>query len=123
VGSGDAGGLAAFDAYIEQDHVAVKFITLSCSGDCATVEAVGTGGYAPYTFKWDDGTTNATRQVCPASSTNYSVKVTDTGTSGELARAPETVQVPLTADVLTCPTREVRLHKSRSTADFRVASP
>ena len=31
------------------------------------------------------------------------MKVTDTGTSGELARAPETVQVPLTANVLACP--------------------
>src|ERR1700722_12199009 len=39
---GDAGGLAALDAYIERDQVAVKFVTLNCSGDCATVEAVGT---------------------------------------------------------------------------------
>jgi hypothetical protein len=31
------------------------------------------------------------------------VKVTDTGTSGELARPAETVQVPLTASVLSCP--------------------
>jgi hypothetical protein len=99
----DASGANTLDAYIEQGHVAVKFITLSCSGDCATVEAVGTGGHPPYTFKWDDDSTTATRQVCPTASTNYSVRVTDTGMSGELARAPETVQVPLTANVLACP--------------------
>jgi hypothetical protein len=100
---GDARGQAGLDAYVEQNQVEVKIVTLSCSGDCATVQAVGTGGYPPYTFTWDDGSTSATRQVCPTSSTSYSVKVTDTGTSGELARAPETVQVPLTADVLVCP--------------------
>jgi hypothetical protein len=102
-GSGDAAGAAALDAYIEQDHVAVKFITLSCSGDCATVQAVGTGGYAPYTFRWDDGTTSATRLVCPTSSTSYSVQVTDTGTSGELARAAASVRGSLAASVIACP--------------------
>jgi hypothetical protein len=113
VGSDDAGssfvvsgadaGQADFDAYIDQGQVAVKFITLSCSGDCATVEAFGTGGYPPYTYAWDDGSTSATRRVCPTSSANYSVKVTDSGTAGEVARPAQTVQVPLTADVLTCP--------------------
>jgi hypothetical protein len=99
----DASGQGAFDAYIEQNDVTVKFITLNCSGDCATVEAVGTGGYPPYTFRWDDGSTSAMRKICRSPSTNYTVKVTDTGTSGELARAPETVQVPLTAKGLACP--------------------
>jgi hypothetical protein len=102
-GFNDAGSTGALDAYVEQNGIAVKLITLSCSGDCATVEAVGTGGYPPYTFKWDDGSTNATRQICPTSSTNYFVQVTDTGTSGELARAPESVKVPLTANILACP--------------------
>ena len=101
---GDANTSGALDAYIENSsHLAVKFVTLSCSGDCATVEAVGTGGYPPYTFKWDDGSISATRKVCPTSTTSYSVKVTDTGTVGELARAPETMQVPLTANVIACP--------------------
>jgi len=99
----DAGGGAAFDAYVEQNQVAVTFVTLSCSGDCAAVQAVGTGGHPPYTFEWDDGSTTAARRVCPTSSTKYSVKVTDTGTSGEFARAPETVQRSVTADVVACP--------------------
>jgi hypothetical protein len=67
------------------------------------VQAVGTGGYPPYTFKWEDGSTSATRTVCPTSSTNYSTNVTDTGTVGEFARAAETVQASLTADALACP--------------------
>ncbi len=99
---GDASA-GALDARIEQNHVAVTFVTLSCEGDCATVNAVATGGHPPYTFVWDDGSTDATRHVCPTSSAHYSVRVTDAGISGELARPPETVQLALTANVLACP--------------------
>jgi hypothetical protein len=100
---GDASVSAGLDAHIEENHVTVTFVTVSCTGPCADVVAVPTGGHAPYTFKWDDGSTTAARQVCPTSSTSYDVNVTDTGTSGELARAAETVQVPLTANVIACP--------------------
>jgi hypothetical protein len=100
---GDARSQGAFDAHIEDgDHVEVTIVTLRCAGDCADVEAVATGGQAPYTFVWDDGSTAATRKVCPTSSTNYSVGVTDTGTVGEFPRPAETVKVPLTARVLSC---------------------
>jgi hypothetical protein len=99
----DASNSAGLDAYIEQNHVAVRLITLSCSGQCATVEAVATGGTPPYSFRWDDGSTNPVRLVCPNSSTNYHVQVTDTATTGELARPAETGQASLTADVLACP--------------------
>ncbi|MGH7438687.1 MAG: hypothetical protein ACRENE_23615 [Polyangiaceae bacterium] len=100
---GDASGAQALDAHIEQNQLAVTFLTLSCAGDCATVEAVGTGGTPPYTYAWEDGSTSATRQVCPLSSTSYRVSVTDTGTSGELARAPQTAQASLDAHVTACP--------------------
>jgi hypothetical protein len=100
--TGDASDPGALDAHIEQNRVVVKVVALSCAGDCATVQAVAAGGYPPYTFRWDDGSTNATRKVCPRSDAHYDVKVSDTGTSGELARASQTVDVPLTADVLTC---------------------
>ncbi len=103
LGADDASATGAFDAHIEQNHIAVTFVTLSCAGPCADVVAVPTGGQAPYTFKWDDGSTTATRHVCPTSSTSYNVKVTDTGTTGELARPAETVQVPLAANVIACP--------------------
>ena len=89
VASGLDGGQNGFDAYVENSkHVAVQFVTLSCSNSCAIVEAVGTGGYPPYSFKWDNGSTTATRQVCPSSSASYNVKVTDTGSAGEISRRP-----------------------------------
>jgi hypothetical protein len=85
----------------------VTFITLSCTGPCAEVEAVASGGDPPYMFAWEDGSTRATRQVCPTSSTSYRVKVTDTGSSGEFSRAPETTQVSLAASVIACPDASV----------------
>jgi hypothetical protein len=100
---GDASAPTAFDAHIEEKNVTVTFVTLSCANACATVKAVASGGDPPYTFSWDDGSTSATRQVCPASSTVYSVKATDTGSAGEFPRPAATVQVPLTANVLACP--------------------
>jgi hypothetical protein len=102
-GVGDASGSGALTAHIEQNHVTVTFVTLSCAGPCADVVAVASGGNAPYSFSWDDGSMSASRTVCPTSSTSYSVKVTDTGTTGELARAPESVRVPLKANVIACP--------------------
>jgi hypothetical protein len=101
--NGDPSASGALDAHIEENHVAVKLITLSCSGDCALVQAVGTGGHPPYTFAWDDGTTAATRQLCPTANTTYSVNVTDTGETSEVPRPSETARASVTADVLECP--------------------
>jgi hypothetical protein len=101
--TGDAGASQALDAYIEQGQVAVKLITLSCAGDCATVRAVGTGGFPPYSFAWEDGSTNPVREVCPTADTNYAVKVTDTGETGEVPRPSQTARASVTADVLACP--------------------
>ncbi len=105
LGSGfDGSSPSALDAHIERNHVTVTFVTLSCAGPCADVVAVPTGGNAPYTFKWEDGSTSAMRHVCPASTTSYVVTVTDSGrTSGELPVAPQTMSVPLATNVLQCP--------------------
>src|SRR5580692_11766548 len=73
LGPGDASRPGAFDAHIEQDHITVTFVTLTCTGPCADVVAVPTGGQAPYTFRWSDGSTSAARHVCPTSSTSYLV--------------------------------------------------
>jgi hypothetical protein len=99
--TGDGGG-QGLDAYIEQGPVAVKLVTLSCSGECATVQAVGTGGAPPYTYAWEDGSTAPVRKVCPASNTAYSVEVTDSGETGELPKPPQTARASVTADVLAC---------------------
>jgi hypothetical protein len=98
----DASASGPLDAEIDENHVAVKFVTPSCAGDCATVEAVASGGSPPYGYAWEDGSTNPTRTVCPTSSTNYSVKVSDTGSTGEFTRARQVVQVALKANVLSC---------------------
>jgi len=99
----DASASGALGAHIEDNHVTVSFITLACAGDCADVQAIATGGQAPYTFAWDNGSTNPARHVCPTSSTSYHVKVTDTARTGELEQAAETAQASLTANVLACP--------------------
>jgi hypothetical protein len=101
--TGDAAGSQGLDAYIEQGQVAVKLVTLSCAGDCATVQAVGTGGHPPYTYAWENGSTDPVRQVCPTAGRGYSVKVTDTGASGEIPRPAQTAKASITADVLACP--------------------
>ncbi len=99
----EAGAAGAFDAHIERGGITVTFVTVGCSGPCADVVAVATGGRAPYSYAWDDGSTSAARHLCPTSTTSYRVKVSDTGTTGELARPSQTVQVPLAASVIACP--------------------
>jgi hypothetical protein len=94
---------AALDARIEENQMAVKLITLSCADACATVQAVASGGNPPYHFAWEDGSTNPTRKVCPASDTSYVVRVTDTAKTGELPHPAESAQASVTADVITCP--------------------
>jgi hypothetical protein len=101
--TGDAAGASGLDAHIEQNHVEVTVVTVGCAGACATVQAVGTGGNPPYSYAWEDGATDPIRKVCPGSDTAYAVKVTDTGTSGELARPPQTARATVTADVIACP--------------------
>ena len=87
--AGDAGRQEPLDAYIEQGttQVKIKCGLLSCSGPCADVQVVATNGNPPYTFRWEDGTASAFRQVCPTANTQYQVTVTDSGMTGEIARA------------------------------------
>jgi hypothetical protein len=93
------------EAFIEnQDHVAVELVTVTCAGDCVDVVAVARGGFPPYTFLWEDGSTSAARTLCPDATTAFSVSATDAGiTSGEFTRDPETVQASVTAEVFECP--------------------
>jgi hypothetical protein len=100
---GDAGDPDALAAQIEQNHFAVTFVTLGCSGACATVQAVASGGNPPYRFAWDDGSSDATLTACPTATKTYAVTVTDTAITGEIGRASETAHASLTADVVACP--------------------
>jgi hypothetical protein len=100
---GSGNGPSAFSAHVESPRgVVVEFVTLSCSNACADVEAVAVGGYEPYAFVWEDGTTSPVRRVCPTSTTRYEITVTDAGTSGELPKPPRTVKAPLTANLIQC---------------------
>jgi hypothetical protein len=105
------------DAHIEEGQVAVKLITLSCVGSCATVEAVGTGGHPPYTYRWEDGSTDPVRQVCPAADSSYSVNVTDTGVTGEVPTAAQTAHASVIAEVLTCPDASAPLPEGDACSD------
>lgn len=87
----------------DTNHVAVKVVAVGCAGGCVDVEAVAAGGQAPYSFVWSDGTAGAKRTLCPRADAVYSVKVTDAGATGEVARPPQTASASVTADVLTCP--------------------
>ena len=50
---------------------------------CATISVVGSGGCAPYTYSWSNGSTAASQSVCPTATTVYVVTVTDAeGCSG-----------------------------------------
>jgi hypothetical protein len=99
----DGSASSALSAHIEENHVTVDVITLSCVGDCADVLAVPQGGFPPYQVTWEDGSTNPARHVCPTSATAYEVSVTDKGFSSvEFKRAPQTVKAPLTAHILQC---------------------
>jgi len=51
----------------------------ACPGECTTVSALATDGAEPYTYVWSDGLPNGPgpHQVCPSSTTTYTVTVTD----------------------------------------------
>ena len=101
--SGDASASGVLTATVVENHMTITIVRVSCAGECANVEAVASGGHPPYTFAWSDGRTGAARTVCPTSDRSYQVTVTDTATSGELARAAQTAEASLTAEVLDCP--------------------
>jgi hypothetical protein len=102
--TGDAGLSRGLSAHVESPPgVTVTFVTLTCSTECTNVQAVATGGFEPYTFAWEDGSTNPVRRLCPTSTSTFTVSVTDTGSnSKEFTRAPQTVSAPVTARVLEC---------------------
>jgi PKD repeat protein len=50
-----------------------------CSGTCATVTSSPAGGAAPYIYSWSTGETTQNINPCPASTSTYTVKITDSG--------------------------------------------
>src|SRR5262245_56262412 len=77
-GQGGSGGITSsaqeLGLHVEDiDEMTIEVITLMCAGDCAEVEAVAHGGNPPYTFSWEDGSTDAKRHVCLDASATLSV--------------------------------------------------
>jgi len=112
--SGTSGGTSGGGAVGDSDNaltlhvediegMTIEIVTLACAGDCADIEAVASGGHAPYTFAWDDGSTEPTRHVCLDASSQLTVSATDTAiVADELGYEAQTVHTELTATVLDC---------------------
>ena len=64
-----------------------------CTGDCFDLVASASGGFAPYTYAWSNGVPAGPgpHQVCPGSTTTYTVTVTDA--TGSTASTTVTVEV------------------------------
>jgi hypothetical protein len=104
IGVPDAGGSAPLNVRIQRQGLVVDIVTIACGETCAEVEAVVMGGYKPYSFTWEDGSTNPVRRICPSALTEYEVSVTDAGAgSGEFPRPPQTVKARVSSEVLECP--------------------
>lgn len=99
------GGSRALEADIQnREGVSIEVVTVACAGDCFEVVAVAQGGYPPYTYVWEDGSTGAERKLCPSASRAFVVKATDRGyESEEFERAAETATASVSAEVLACP--------------------
>ncbi len=71
--------------------------TIQCPGDLATLTAQVTGGYAPYTYTWSNGSISSQLNVFPTTTTNYWVTISD---SCGLINVTDTVTVTIPNDPL-----------------------
>ncbi|MFZ7107506.1 MAG: beta strand repeat-containing protein, partial [Bacteroidota bacterium] len=105
--------------------------TTACAGSSADLTAIVTGGGAPYTYDWNDGTgsigTTNPLTIIPASTTTYTVTVSDfcgatqTATVTVNVAAPPSVSVTNSAPGLCAPITSSTL--TASGADTYVWSP
>ncbi|MBL7892136.1 MAG: PKD domain-containing protein, partial [Bacteroidia bacterium] len=87
------------DSVLKTNYIIVNPCTINataststiCSSTCTNITAAGSSGTAPYTYSWNTGGTSATVNVCPATTTDYTVMVTDA--SGNYAATTTTVFV------------------------------
>jgi len=85
------------------EEMEIEIVTVSCAGECADVRAVARGGNPPYTFAWNDGSTDPDRELCPDATTSFDVTATDTPIVADefnYEGASKTARV--TANVLEC---------------------
>jgi hypothetical protein len=88
---------------IESNGAIAMQLAFTCEQPCTVIRAVAHGGTPPYTFTWEDGSSAATRIVCPAGTTRYAIMATDTQSSSTNTQAPAlTAAADLTAVVPEC---------------------
>jgi len=103
---------------IEREAVAVEIVTVQCAGECVDVEAVARGGFPPYSYAWEDGSTEPVRRLCPRATTPFTVTATDSGlASVEFQQKPSTAKSTVTAEVLACSDAGPRPDGGASTPD------
>jgi hypothetical protein len=103
VGSGGSSTNALSVGVQDIAEMKIEILTLQCAGDCADIEAVARGGNAPYTFAWEDGSTDARRRVCLDASAELSVSATDTAIDAdEFHYDATTATAQVSARVLDC---------------------
>lgn len=83
---------------IQPVDVTVEDVSVICPGDDATLQAVVTGGLPPYTYLWNTSATTPSITVNPASTTSYTVQVTDNCTA-VMASDNATVTVPVLSPI------------------------
>lgn len=102
VGGGNVGdGLSV--RVEDEARLAVDIVTVACAGECVEVTAVASGGQPDYHFTWEDGSTSATRMLCPSADSMHEVTVTDTAREDEeFGHAMETARASVSTKVLGC---------------------
>jgi hypothetical protein len=83
IGTGGNGGLVegndTLTVRVEDiKQLTIEVLTVACRGDCADVEAVAHGGNPPYSYVWEDGSSDAKRHVCLVANGTLKVNATDT---------------------------------------------
>lgn len=82
----------------------IQQVQLACSDDCITVRAFASGGHPPYTYRWSDGSSSQTYELCPGSAELVTVTASDTGVNSPEFELPSTsVEAMLQVHTLQCP--------------------